>query len=84
MATPNVFGDAEQDIQKQLAALRAQLEELVNKGSAVAGDAMRDARRAATVEMDTVCSQMRTQPVATAIIAIAGAAMGYLLGRLTR
>lgn len=76
--------DNNQDIQAQLAILRAQLEELAEKGSAAATDAIRDARRAATSEMDTVCHQMRTQPVATAVIAIAGAAVGYLLGRLTR
>ncbi len=84
MATGSISGDAEQDIQAQIAQLRAQLDALVSEGSVAAAGIARDVKRIAASEMETVCTQMRTQPLATAVVALAGAAVGYILGRLVR
>lgn len=84
MSARNANDGSDLDIPAQIAALRAQLEELVEKGGAAATQAVHDVRRAATGEMDTICAQVRTQPVATAMIALTGAAFGYLLGRMMR
>lgn len=84
MATIGNNSDAEKDIQAQIAQLRAQLDALVNDSSTAAAGIARDVKRIAAGEMETVCTHMRTQPLATAVVALAGAAVGYILGRLVR
>jgi hypothetical protein len=75
---------AENDIQAQVAALRAQLDALIASGTATAAEAVRDVRRATAGEFDTVVAQARNEPVASAILALGGAVLGFVLGRVCR
>ena len=72
------------DIHAQIAALRAQLDKLVQDGTATAAGVMRDVRRATASEMDTVVAQARNEPVASAVFALGGALLGFMLGRICR
>ena len=74
----------ELDLQAQIASLRAQLDKLLHDGSATAAGVVRDVRRATASEIDTMTAQARNEPVATALIALGGALLGYMLGRMVR
>jgi len=84
MATRSEGSDFEQEVQAQIKALRDQLDTLMAKAGPAATEAVRDVRRAAHDQMDTVCAQVRAEPVATLMIAGAGAVVGFILARLTR
>ncbi len=84
MAARDTNDQPEPSLQAQIAELRAQFEKLVDKGGAAATDAIQGARRVASSELETACHQVRTQPAASALIALAGAAVGFLLGRISR
>ncbi len=84
MATRTETDGAPQDIQAQIAALRDQLEKLIDSGSATAAGVVRDVRRATASEVDTLVTQARTEPVATALFALGGAVLGFMLGRICR
>jgi F0F1-type ATP synthase membrane subunit b/b' len=84
MALQSDIDSAGADIQAQIAALRTQLDKLVHDGTAAAAGIVRDARRATATEFDTVVSQARNEPVASAVFAIGGAFLGFLLGRMCR
>jgi ElaB/YqjD/DUF883 family membrane-anchored ribosome-binding protein len=84
MAARSDGSDFEQEVQAQIKALREQLDDLVAKAGPAATAAVRDVGRAAQDQMDTVCAQVRTQPIATMMIAAAGAAVGFILARITR
>ncbi len=75
---------ASDDIHAQIAALRAQLDKLVQDGTATAAGVVRDVRRATAGEFDTVVAQARNEPVASAVFALGGALLGFMLGRICR
>ena len=72
------------DIHAQIASLRAQLDKLVQDSTATAAGVVRDVRRATAGELDTMAAHVRNEPVATAMFALGGALLGYVLGRMAR
>ena len=84
MAIGNDTDHATKDLKAQVAALRVQLEKLIESGSATAAGVMRDVRSATASEMDTVVAQARNEPVASAVFALGGALLGFMLGRICR
>ena len=84
MAVPSGRDGVDLDLQAQVAALRAQLDKLLEDGTATAAGVVRDVRRATAGEFDTMAAQVRNEPVATAMFALGGALLGYVLGRLAR
>ena len=84
MAILSGSNGTESDLQAQVAALRAQLDKLVQDGTATAAGVVRDVRRATNHEIDTMTAQARNEPVASAIFALGGALLGFMLGRICR
>jgi hypothetical protein len=76
--------DAELDITAQVAALRAQVDRLLGRGGETASDVAREVHRATMREVDTLAAQARNEPVATALFVLAGAVLGFVLGRAAR
>lgn len=77
-------GDADQDIMAEVAALHAQVERLLGHGSETAVAMAQEARQATRREVDTLLAQAKSEPVATALFVLAGAILGFVLGRVAR
>jgi len=84
MATRIDTDGAPQDLSAQVAALREQLDKLLENSGATAAGMVREARRATVIEIDTLTTKAREEPVATALFALGGALLGFVLGRLSR
>ncbi len=84
MALRSADGSTEMDVAAQLAALRKQVDDLLDRGTESATGAARDARTAALREVDTLLVQARNEPVATALFVLGGAVLGFVLGRAVR
>lgn len=84
MALRSDIDGTEMDIPAQLAALRQQLDQLLERGGETAASMARDVRRATVKEVDTLTAQARNEPVATGLFVLAGAILGFVLGRAAR
>lgn len=84
MALRTADGSTELDVAAQLAALRKQIDDLVDRGTESATGAAREAGQAALREVDTVLVQARKEPLATALFVLGGAVLGFVLGRAVR
>jgi hypothetical protein len=80
MARTTEIDGATLDIQAQLSVLRERLDTLLDRGTAAATGMV----RATADEIDTVAKQARNEPVATAMVALGGAMIGFLLARMIR